>query len=216
MLFSNLDGSLPADEAERTEHLLKAEPALAELFIKICRNETIMKEWSATVSEPSQPLSMAAGPTYGTHEFTRTGAWSYGGQFAQGFGIIDDNYKPALLWTYQNFVEPYEHKLTPKEAWVNEKDWLAADERTFDALTSPWRSVMTFVNWPIALEAENPAGTLLKAIEDRVHGYYCFRNRCKNADDIVVTALLGCAERRLQAEFRHHCRLGPWQALRVR
>ncbi|MBM4033642.1 MAG: hypothetical protein FJ291_17930 [Planctomycetes bacterium] len=140
---------------------------------------------------PQYPLRMAAGPSYGTHEFTRAGDWSHGGQFAQGFGAVDDKFKPALLWVYQSFVEPYEHKLCDQEKWFNQRGWLAPGEKTYDAMTSPWRAVMAFVNWPIGVEQKNPEGILPKAVEDRVHGYYCFRNRWKDADDIVATALLG-------------------------
>lgn len=131
------------------------------------------------------------GPSYGTHEFTRAGDYSHGGQFAQGFGIIDEPYKPAFLWVYRNFVEPAEQKLTPKESWVNEKGFLAPGEKSYDALVTPWKAVVSFINWPIGMEPKNPAGILPQAVEDRVHGYYCFRNGWKDADDIVVTALLG-------------------------
>ena len=89
---------------------------------------------------PQYPLRMAANPSYGTHEFTRAGDWSHGGQFAQGFGIVEDQYKPALLWVYQNFVEPAEHALTPKESWVNEKGFLTKTEKSYDALVSPLES----------------------------------------------------------------------------
>lgn len=140
---------------------------------------------------PQYPLRMAAGPSYGTHEFTRGGDWSHGGQFGQGFGIVEDRYKPAMLWVYKNFVEPAEHKLTDKDAWINEKGLLPPGEKSYDALGSPWRAVVAFVNWPIGEEPKNPAGILPQAIEDRVHGYYCFRNQWKDANDIVVTALLG-------------------------
>lgn len=140
---------------------------------------------------PQYPLRMAAGPSYGTHEFTRAGDWSHGGQFAQGFGVIDDKYKPAFLWVYKHFVEPAEHRPFAKEAWLTEKGWLAPGEKTYDAVSSPWRGVVAFVNWPVGVEPKNPAGVLPQAIEDRVHGYYCFRNRWKDADDVVVTALLG-------------------------
>jgi hypothetical protein len=139
---------------------------------------------------PQYPLRMAAGPSYGTHEFTRAGDWSHGGQFAQGFGALDEPYKPALLWVYQNFVEPYEQDLKP-EPWFTQGGWLPKGQKSYDAMTSPWKAVMAFVNWPIGVEARNPAGILPQAIEDKVHGYYCFRNRWKDADDIVVTALLG-------------------------
>jgi hypothetical protein len=50
---------------------------------------------------------------------------------------------------------------------------------------------MAFVNWPIGVEPRNPEGIMPKAIEDRVHGYYFFRNRWKDGDDIAVSALLG-------------------------
>jgi len=140
---------------------------------------------------PQYPLRMAAGPSYGTHEFTRWGDWSHGGQFAQGFGAILDEQRPALLWVYKNFVEPYESQPAPTEKWAIEKGWLRPGEKTFDGTTSPWRAVLAFVNWPIGVEPRNPEGILPKAIEDRVHGYYCFRNRWQDGDDIVVTALLG-------------------------
>ncbi|WP_145087227.1 hypothetical protein [Anatilimnocola aggregata] len=140
---------------------------------------------------PQYPLRMAAGPSYGTHEFTRGGDWSHGGQFSQGFGIVEDRYKPAMLWVYQNFVEPAEHKLTAKDAWINEKGFLPPGEKSFDAMGSPWKAVVAFVNWPIGAEPRNPAGIIPQAMEDRIHGYYCFRNQWKDANDIVVTALLG-------------------------
>ena len=139
---------------------------------------------------PQYPLRMAAGPSYGTHEFSRCGDWSHGGQFAQGFGIVEDKYKPAMLWVYQNFVEPYEQTMKA-ETWLIEKGWLKKGEKTYDATTSPWKAVLGFVNWPIGVEAKNPAGGVPQAIEDKVHGYYCFRNGWKDANDIVVTALLG-------------------------
>lgn len=151
--------------------------------------------WAAEIipqeGRPQYPLRMAAGPSYGTHEFTRAGDWSHGGQFAQGFGVILPEHKPALLWVYQNFVEPYEHKLCDQERWFNERGWLAPGEKSYDAMTSPWRAVMAFVNWPIGIQPKNPEGIIPKATEDRVHGYYRFRNRWKDGDDIIVTALLG-------------------------
>ena len=71
------------------------------------------------------------------------------------------------------------------------KGFLRKDEKSFDALVTPWKAVAAFVNWPIGVGAKNPAGVLPQAMEDRTHGYYCFRNRWKDGDDIVVTALLG-------------------------
>jgi hypothetical protein len=140
---------------------------------------------------PQYPLRMAAGPSYGTHEFTRAGDWSHGGQFAQGFGVVEDRYKPALLWVYKHFVEPAEHRPFEKEARVTEHGYIRPAKASDDALVTPWKAVLAFVNWPVGVEPMNPTGILPNAVEDRVHGYYCFRNRWMDADDIVVTALLG-------------------------
>jgi len=136
------------------------------------------------------PLRMAAGPSYGTLEFTRCGDWSHGGQFAQGFGIVDSKYLPAMLWVYRNFVERYE-QTGGTEKWFIDGGWLAKGEKTHDAMTSPWRAVMAFVNWPVGVEPKNPEGIVPKADEDKVHGYYRFRNGWKDGEDIIVTALLG-------------------------
>lgn len=145
-------------------------------------------------NRPQYPLRMAAGPSYGTLEFTRWSDWSHGGQFAQGFGIVEDKFKPAMLWVYKNFVEAYEHLPGP-EKWSLDNGWLRPNEKTYDVATNPWRGVLSFVNWPIGVEPKNPEGIMPKAIEDKVHGYYCFRNGWKDGDDIVVTALLGYGPR---------------------
>ena len=67
VLFGYLDGSLPDESAARLESRLKTEPALAQLFIQLCRDETIMKEWSATVE--AEPASMPAHPVEPRHRY---------------------------------------------------------------------------------------------------------------------------------------------------
>lgn len=131
----------------------------------------------------------SAGPGYGDETI-----WRSRGQFAQGFGAIDDKHKPALLWTYRNFVEAPELKgIFPEKRPVDYvgKGWLAKGEKSYDALTRPWVAVLAFVNWPVGVEPQNPAAVMPKAMEDRVHGYYVFRNRWQDANDILVSALLG-------------------------
>jgi hypothetical protein len=54
---------------------------------------------------------------------------------------------------------------------------------------------MSFVNWPVGIEPENPESVLPTAMEDRFHGYYVFRNRWQDENDILVTALLGYGPR---------------------
>jgi hypothetical protein len=131
----------------------------------------------------------SAGPGYGNEDI-----WRSRGQFAQGFGAIDDKYKPALLWTYTNFVEAPELKgLFPERNPRNfvAEGWLKPGEKSYDALTRPWIAVLAFVNWPVGVAPENPENVMPKAMEDRVHGYYVFRNQWKDGNDILVSALLG-------------------------
>jgi hypothetical protein len=130
-----------------------------------------------------------AGASYGTATL-----WRSRGQFAQGFGAIEDKYKPALLWTYRSFVEAPELKgVFPESKSRNfiAEGWLKAGERSYDALNRPWIAVLAFVNWPVGMEPENPAKVMPKAMEDRIHGYYVFRNQWKDENDILISALLG-------------------------
>ncbi|MCC5829882.1 MAG: hypothetical protein JJU36_10595 [Phycisphaeraceae bacterium] len=118
---------------------------------------------------------------YGTEYLDRVGT-SDGGRFSQGFGAIPDSMKPALLWTYRNLVQPSESAEYPRH--------LRDQERSFDAFIYPHRAVLSLVNWPIAVEPVNPARLLGHSYHDTVHGYLAFRNRWRDADDIIVTAYL--------------------------
>lgn len=131
----------------------------------------------------------SAGASYGTEDI-----WRSRGQFAQGFGAIDDKYKPALLWTYRNFVEAPELKGVFPEKKNRDfvgQGWIGKGEKSYDALTNPLHAVLAFVNWPVGIAPENPEKVMPKAMEDRVHGYYVFRNQWKDENDILVSALLG-------------------------
>jgi hypothetical protein len=69
--------------------------------------------------------------------------------------------------------------------------WIEKGEKSYDAISCPLKAVMPFVNWPIGVTPENPATVMPRAMEDRVHGYYVFRNQWQDANDILVTDLLG-------------------------
>ena len=131
----------------------------------------------------------SAGPGYGNEDIWRTR-----GQFCQGFGAVDAKYVPAVLWTYQNFVEAAELKGIIPEKRNRDfigQGWLAKGEKSYDALTRTWHAVLAFVNWPVGVKPENPATVMPRAMEDRIHGYYVFRNRWQDENDILVSALLG-------------------------
>jgi hypothetical protein len=111
--------------------------------------------------------------SYGTQAFERDGL-SRGGQIAQGFGAIPEAYRPALLWTCNHVLEP---------------DPAA---RTYDTVSPyPHRAVLALVNWPIGVAERNPIEVLPRVLRDTKHGYFLFRNRWQDENDILVTALLG-------------------------
>ena len=100
------------------------------------------------------------------------GGFSHGGWFSQGFGAIPAETKPALLWTYNHFAAE-------------------TDEHRRDTLNYPHRAIFALVNWPIGMAERNPAEILGRTSVDRVHGWYLFRNRWQDADDVVVSLWLG-------------------------
>jgi hypothetical protein len=111
--------------------------------------------------------------SYGTQAFEREGL-SRGGQIVQGFGVIPTSYRPALLWTYNNVLEPLESK------------------RSFDLLSPfPHRAIRALVNWPIGEQERNPAEVLPRVLHDRLRHYVVFRNRWQDDQDILITGLWG-------------------------
>ncbi len=107
--------------------------------------------------------------TYGGDEFDMDGM-SHDGEFAYGFGAVEEKYVPALLWVHENFIRPSRH--------------------TWGAAIYPHRAVAAFVNWPVGVRPVNPARVMPKAVADTVHGYFVHRNRWKDGDDVVITNLL--------------------------
>ena len=78
-----------------------------------------------------KPMFPHHGP-YGDEVLDGAGM-SHSGDFSLGFGIIEEKYKPAMLWVYENFVKPHRF--------------------TYGANTYPHRAVQAFINWPIGQKA---------------------------------------------------------------
>jgi len=97
------------------------------------------------------------------------------GTFAQGFGAIADEFKPALLWMYNRTFKTAD-------------DIAGAPCDTVSPY--PHRAVLALVNWPFGLTEKNPGEVLPRAVQDKAADFYMFRNRWADADDIIVTALL--------------------------
>lgn len=125
--------------------------------------------------------------TYDHNVYARTGL-SGAGYFAQGFGAILPEQKPALLWLYNRMFK-------------------AADDaagKPFDTVSAyPHRAVLAFVNWPFGMAEKNPGEILAHAVEDKSAAHYMFRNRWQDADDIIVDMLLKGS--------RGHCDVKPGQ-----
>jgi len=111
--------------------------------------------------------------TYGHNVYNRVGL-SGSGTFAQGFGAIADEFKPALLWTYNHTFKASDDKEGAPCDTINHY---------------PHRAALSFINWPIGMAEKNPAEVLPKAVEDKKFSFYMFRNRWQDENDIVITAL---------------------------
>ena len=59
----------------------------------------------------------------------------------------------------------------------------------YEATAYPHIVAATFVNWPDTLDARNPSEVLPHCYQDSRYGFYAWRNRWKDNDDIIITAL---------------------------
>jgi hypothetical protein len=121
------------------------------------------------VPQRGKPVFSHRGP-YGGDTFDGEGM-SHSGDFAHGFGAIDPEHAPALLWAYEHYVRP----VRPH----------------YGANTYPHRAVAALINWPVGMEPKNPQGLIPLSVADTIHGFFVCRNRFQDGDDIVITQLLG-------------------------
>jgi hypothetical protein len=120
---------------------------------------------------------------YGSDElWARAGMVSHQGEFSIGFGVLAarPEERRAMLWVWQNFVQPFVNtKLhNPWDVWVY-----------------PHHAVWSLCYWPIGQTPLNPGEVLPRTLQDSTHGYYVFRNRWQDGRDIIVTAYLGYGPR---------------------
>ena len=126
------------------------------------------------------------GDAFGTEIFDRL-SLAGGGQFAQGFGLLQPGQASALLWTYREVVEPAEQAGIPlPDGTIVSRAALRLrpDEKTFDAVVYPHRAVLAFLNWPRLDRPRNPGEILPRYLAG--DGYFVFRNRWRDAGDSVV------------------------------
>jgi len=121
-------------------------------------------------------------PRGGRPDFPKRGAYPHnvwdregisgGGTFCQGFAGVLPDQKPALLWLYDRVA-----KAADAEAHA-----------PFDTISPyPHRAILAYVNWPFGMKQRNPIESVPPAVGDEKFGFYMFRNRWKDTDDIIVS-----------------------------
>lgn len=101
---------------------------------------------------------------------------SHSSEFTQGFGSIRPERRAVLKWVYNHFVEP-------------------GEQTNYNTAGYPNHAVFALINWPIDEQEKNPAEVLPRAHRDSIHGYYVFRNRWQDENDILVTLLTNTGPR---------------------
>jgi hypothetical protein len=121
-------------------------------------------------------------PREGRPDFPKRGAYPHnvwdrdgisgGGTFCQGFGAVLDRHKPALLWLYNRVGKEEDEKA----------------DAPFDTISPyPHRAILAFVNWPFGMKEGDPIEAIPPAIGDEKFGFYMFRNRWQDEDDVVIS-----------------------------
>jgi hypothetical protein len=105
-------------------------------------------------------------------------AWSRGGlsgagYFGLAFGVLPAEYAAALQWFYERYIKEADRKAG----------------MLYEPTAYPHIVAATFVNWPDTLDARNPSEVLPHCYQDSHYGFYAWRNRWKDNDDIIITAL---------------------------
>jgi hypothetical protein len=106
------------------------------------------------------------------HNVWQRDGLSGAGYFAQGFGAVTQGQKAALLWFYNYHL---------KEA--DAKAGTAFDTPS----VYPHNAVLSFINWPFGTKQRNPAEVIPRAVCDKKWGFYMFRNRWQDENDIVIS-----------------------------
>jgi hypothetical protein len=98
---------------------------------------------------------------------------SGGGYFSLGFGAVTDDQKAAIKWFYNNMLMEHDRKRGAP----------------YEPSMYPHLSVCAFVNWPLDLPERSPGMVLPLCYRDSIHGFYAWRNRWRDENDIVVSIL---------------------------
>ncbi len=96
------------------------------------------------------------------------------GYCAIGMGAVTPEQQAALKWYYNRYL-------------------LAGDTKAnapFDTVSNyPHVTVSAFVNWPVEMKERNPAEVLPLCYRDSIYGFYAWRNRWQDDNDVVISVL---------------------------
>ena len=121
-------------------------------------------------------------PRNGNMDFPKRGAYPHNvwdrdgisgaGYFCEGFGGVTDDQRSALLWFYNHHLKV-----------IDDKNHTPLDTPS----PYPHHAIMALVNWPFGMKARNPVESVPPAVGDAKYGFYAFRNRWQDQNDIVVS-----------------------------
>ncbi len=107
-----------------------------------------------------------------------------------GYGAVRPKERAAILWFYHEHLK--DHDAKNKTPWDTPSPY-------------PHHAILAFVNTPFDMKPVNPAKLLPRFVRDSRYGFYGFRNRWKDENDIVISQLA----RRTPNRFAH----GPDEAM---
>ncbi|MCC5847685.1 MAG: hypothetical protein JJU29_06275 [Verrucomicrobia bacterium] len=130
--------------------------------------EWLVSKWMYEIVRDGNRLRSPMQGIYASEVFDR-GGMSTGGDFARGFGIVPEAHRPALLWFYQNEVEP-------------------EGPRTYDAIWYPHHAVFALLFWPIGEEPVNPGDVISHTLYGPGEQYFVYRSGWTDGKDLVATS----------------------------
>jgi hypothetical protein len=120
------------------------------------------------------------GRTVAGHEAVRMQGFAPGGgplgvdNWARGFGLVAESFKPVCLWTWNR-----------TQAVADAGNLKSLDQPV--AELDPMSAAFRFVNYPVTMTEQNPGTVRDRIVADRDRGGFVFRNRWQDDDDIVAT-----------------------------